>query len=187
MQPGEQWEAVVRYHVIGARTRRYGLGSRRGKVQTVRLWATTGGPLTFLRGSLQPSAVGRDSLRWDLTNVVTTQQIALAFPPDIERREAYLQALSALPTSLILFLIGVADRVEIPPADSSGGARGRTRIVHAGIVVGAGAGELSGRSGGSVDRASGGSVRRGESAGAAIAPGRAARRLAAHNISEPDP
>ncbi len=106
MRPGEQWEAIVRYHVIGARTWQYGLGSKRGKVQTFRLLATTGGPVTFLRGSLQPSAVGRDTLRWDLTNVVTTQRLAIAFPPDIERREVYLQALSALPTSLVLFLIG---------------------------------------------------------------------------------
>ncbi len=106
MQPGEQWEAVVRYHVIGAKIWRYGLGSRRGKVQVFHLSAATGGPVTFLRGSLQPSTVGRDSLQWDLANVVTTQQIAIAFPPDIERREAYLQALSALPTSLILFLVG---------------------------------------------------------------------------------
>lgn len=106
MQPGEQWEAVVRYHVIGARTWQYGLGSRRGRVEAFRLIATTGGAVTFLRGSLQPTAVRRDTLRWELTNVVTTQRIALAFPPDIERREAYLQALSALPTSLILFLFG---------------------------------------------------------------------------------
>jgi hypothetical protein len=106
MQPGEQWEAVVRYHVIGARTWQYGLGSRRGRVESFRLLATTGGAVTFLRGSLQPTAVTRDTLRWELSNVVTTQRIALAFPPDIERREAYLQALSALPTSLILFLIG---------------------------------------------------------------------------------
>ena len=106
MHPGEQWEAVVRYHVIGARTWQYGLGSRRGHVQSFRLSATTGGAVTFLRGSLQPTAVSRNTLRWDLTNVVTTQRIALAFPPDIERREAYLQALSALPTSLILFLLG---------------------------------------------------------------------------------
>ncbi|MCW3099488.1 MAG: hypothetical protein JWL77_5106 [Chthonomonadaceae bacterium] len=106
MHPGEQWEAVVRYHVVGARTWQYGLGSRRGRVQTFRLAATTGGAVTFLRGSLQPTAVSPDTLRWDLSNVVTTQRIALAFPPDIERREAYLQALSALPTSLVLFLIG---------------------------------------------------------------------------------
>jgi hypothetical protein len=106
MQPGEQWEAVVRYHVIGARTWQYGLGSRRGRVEVFRLLATTGGPVTYMRGSLQPSAVNRETLRWDLTNVVTTQRIAIAFPPDIERREAYLQALSALPTSLILFLVG---------------------------------------------------------------------------------
>jgi len=106
MHPGEQWEAVVRYHVIGARTWQYGLGSRRGRVQSFRLSATTGGAVTFLRGSLQPTEIRRDTLRWDLTNVVTTQRIALAFPPDIERREAYLQALSALPTSLILFLLG---------------------------------------------------------------------------------
>lgn len=107
MQPGEQWEAVVRYHVIGARTWQYGLGSQRGRVQTFRLSAVTGGPVTFMRGSLQPSAVSRDTLRWDLSNVVTTQRVAIAFPPDIERREAYLQALSALPTALILFLVGV--------------------------------------------------------------------------------
>ena len=106
MSPGEQWEAIVRYHVIGARTWQYGLGSRRGRVQTFRLSAATGGAVTYMRGSLQPTAVGRDSLRWDLTNVVTTQRIAIAFPPDIERREAYLQALSALPTSLVLFLFG---------------------------------------------------------------------------------
>jgi hypothetical protein len=106
MHPGEQWEAVVRYHVIGARTWQYGLGSQRGRVQTFRLSATTGGAVTFLRGSLQPTAASRETLRWDLTNVVTTQQIAIAFPPDIERREAYLQALSALPTSLVLFLVG---------------------------------------------------------------------------------
>ena len=30
MHPGEQWEAIVRYHVIGARTWQYGLGSQRG-------------------------------------------------------------------------------------------------------------------------------------------------------------
>jgi hypothetical protein len=106
MHPGEQWEAIVRYHVIGARTWQYGLGSRRGRVQSFRLSAATGGAVTFLRGSLQPTEVNRDALRWDLTNVVTTQRIAIAFPPDIERREAYLQALSALPTSLVLFLIG---------------------------------------------------------------------------------
>lgn len=106
MHSGEQWEAVVRYHVIGARTWQYGLGSRRGRVQTFRLSATTGGAVTFLRGSLQPTGSSRDTLRWDLTNVVTTQRIGLAFPPDIERREAYLQALSALPASLILFLVG---------------------------------------------------------------------------------
>lgn len=108
MQPGEQWEAVIRYHVIGARTWAYGLGSQHGRVESFRLSARTGGSVTYMRGSLQPSSVSRDNLRWDLTNVVTTQRIAIAFPPDLERREAYLQALSALPSALILFVLGAS-------------------------------------------------------------------------------
>ena len=44
---------------------------------------------------------------WELSNVVTAQQVAFAFPPDTAARESYLQALSALPASLLLLLIGV--------------------------------------------------------------------------------
>lgn len=107
MGPGERREAVARYRVIGARTWHYDLGSQRRRVQQFRLDAAAGGPVTFLRGSLQPTVSQNGALRWELTNVVTAQQVGIAFPPDVEGQEAYLQALSALPVSLVLFLVGM--------------------------------------------------------------------------------
>jgi hypothetical protein len=97
----------VRYRVIGARVWHYDLGSRRRQAQRFRLEAEPGGPVRFLRGSLQPASGPGGSLRWELSNVVTAQQIALAFPPDVAGRESYLQGLSALAPTLVLFLVGV--------------------------------------------------------------------------------
>ncbi|MDQ3812529.1 MAG: hypothetical protein M3347_01105, partial [Armatimonadota bacterium] len=107
MKPGERREAVVRYRVIGARTWRYDLGSQRRRVQQFRLEADPGGLVGFLRGSLQPTSDAGGTLRWEMADVVTAQQIALAFPPDTLGKQLYLQALSALPASLMLCLIGV--------------------------------------------------------------------------------
>lgn len=106
MAAGEQREAVVRYRALGAQTWRYDLGSRRRRVQQFMLDASVGGPTRFLRGSLQPTTNANGALHWELANVVTAQQVAIVFPPDIARRESYLQALSALPVSLLVFLIG---------------------------------------------------------------------------------
>lgn len=106
MAANEQREAVVRYHGIGAKAWNYDLGSQRRRVQHFQLDAVPGGPVRFLRSSLQPSSGGRAGLRWDLTNVVTAQQVGITFPPDIAGRDGYLQALSALPASFVLFLIG---------------------------------------------------------------------------------
>jgi hypothetical protein len=107
MAPGEQREAVVRYRSLGGQTWHYDLGSRRRRVQNFQLDAATGGPVRFMRGSLQPTTSASGALHWELANVVTAQQVAISFPPDIVGRESYLQALSALPASLIVFLIGV--------------------------------------------------------------------------------
>jgi hypothetical protein len=108
LAPGERREAVIHYRVIGAKSWHYDLGSQRRRVQQFQLDTRIAGPVRFLRGSLQPTARGRDgTLRWELSNVVTAQQIALAFPPNSEGTESYLQALNALPASLVLFLIGV--------------------------------------------------------------------------------
>lgn len=104
---GEQREAVVRYQVLGARTWNYDLGSRRRRVQQFVLEANPGGLVRFQRGSLQPGVHTRDTLRWELSNVVTAQQVGIAFPRDVSLREAYLQALTALPASFALFLAGV--------------------------------------------------------------------------------
>lgn len=104
---GEQREAVVRYRVLGARTWNYDLGSRRRRVEQFVLEAEPGGPVRYQRGSLQPASHTKDTLRWELSNVVTAQQVGIAFPRDVALREAYLQALTALPASFAVFLIGV--------------------------------------------------------------------------------
>lgn len=107
LKPGEEREALVRYQVIGARAWHYDLGSRRRRVQQFGLAVASDGPVRFLRGSLQPTSTNGGVLRWNLGSVVTAQQIAIAFPPDIAGRESFLQALSALPVAFALFLIGV--------------------------------------------------------------------------------
>jgi hypothetical protein len=107
LKAGEQREAIVRYRVIGASTWNYDLGSQRRRVRQFHLVASPDGPVRFQRGSLQPSDTTRQTVKWDLGSVVTAQQIAIAFPPDIAGRESYLQALSALPITFLLFLGGV--------------------------------------------------------------------------------
>jgi hypothetical protein len=108
LKPGEQREAVVRYRMIGANTWSYDLGSRRRRVRQFRLDVAPDGPVRFLRGSLQPTVNADKALNWQMGSVVTAQQIALAFPPDIVGRESYLQALSSLPVTFVLFLVGLA-------------------------------------------------------------------------------
>ena len=102
--PGQSREASVRYRLAGARTWRYDIGSRRRRVQQFRLEMVPGGPVRFLRGSLQPTATTGGAPRWELENVVTAQQVAVAFPPDVLARDAYLQSLGALPAALAVFL-----------------------------------------------------------------------------------
>jgi hypothetical protein len=107
LAPGERKEASVGYTTIGARTWGYDLGSQRRRVHRFSLVAETGGPVRFLRGSLQPTRTQNDRLSWEMTDLVTAQQVALAFPPDTVGRDGYLQALSALPTALVSFVVGV--------------------------------------------------------------------------------
>jgi hypothetical protein len=107
LAPNESREAVVRYRTLGARAWHYDLGSRRRRVQEFQLTASGGGHVRFMRGSLQPTSNQNGSLRWKLANIVTAQQIAIAFPPDTAAQESYLNALSALPAALLAFLLGV--------------------------------------------------------------------------------
>ncbi len=106
LQPGEQRTATVRYRTPGSRTWHYDFGSRRRTVQQFRLDAATGGPVKFLRGSLQPTAQSGDTIQWVLNNVVTSQQVSLSFPADTSAQQCYLQALGALPVGLLLFAVG---------------------------------------------------------------------------------
>ncbi len=106
LQPGEAREVDIRYRVIGARSWHYDLGSLRRRVEQFHLEAIPNGPARFLRGSLQPTAKPGKSLRWDLTNVITAQQVAVELPADTEAAESYIQALNALPVTIVLYFLG---------------------------------------------------------------------------------
>jgi hypothetical protein len=121
LAPGEMKEAVARYRVVGARSWSYDLGSQRRRVQQFRLDATPGGPVKYRRASLQPTSTEGRGMRWDLSNVVTGQRIALEFPPDTAATQCYLQAVSAIPAAFVLFLlaatvIGFGTRRGIEPS-----------------------------------------------------------------------
>lgn len=107
MQPGAKSEAIVHYRVIGTRLWSYDLGSQRRRVQQFNLDASTEGPVSFLRGSLQPTTNSGGTLRWEMGDVVTAQKIAIVIAPDGWEQRLYLQALGALPASFILFPIGI--------------------------------------------------------------------------------
>ncbi len=103
MKPGQTHTALVTYRAVGARAWNYNLGSQRRRVQKFSL-ATTGlrSP-RFARGGLLPTSRRNISADWKLDNVVTAQQIALVWPEDFSVR-LYLQAVSALPLALLLFV-----------------------------------------------------------------------------------
>lgn len=157
LAPGETKEAVARYRVVGARSWSYDLGSPRRRVQQFRLDATPGGPVKFRRASLQPTAVEGRGLRWDLSNVVTGQRIALEFPPDTAATQCYLQALSALPAAFLLCLAAASvlvlrERRRLEPAYFASAAlllafgfgAGQVLSNYAGSVAGLLAGPLAG-------------------------------------------
>ena len=107
MKPGETRRAVVKYKAEGARAWSYDLGSSRRRVKAFALRATVDGSVQFRKGSIQPSSRSGNAISWKLTDVVTSQQLALAFPRDVRLRESFLQALATLPATLILFGLGV--------------------------------------------------------------------------------
>ncbi len=103
MKPGQIHTATVAYRAVGARAWNYNLGSQRRRVQQFSL-ATTGlDDPRFARGGLLPTTRRASSAGWNLDNVVTAQQIALVWPEDFSTR-LYLQAISALPLALLLFV-----------------------------------------------------------------------------------
>jgi hypothetical protein len=107
MGPGEKRQATVRYKAVGAGGWSYDLGSSRRRVKAFSLQATLDGPVQFSKRSIQPSSRSGNVIAWKLTDVVTSQQLALTFPRDVRLRESYLQSLATLPATLILFGLGV--------------------------------------------------------------------------------
>ena len=107
LAPGEKQNATVHYKATGANYWNYAMGSARRRVKSFKLSATTDGPVQFGRGSIKPSARSGSTIDWQLTDVVTSQYMDLKFPEDVRVRDGYLQALSVMPTTLILFGVAV--------------------------------------------------------------------------------
>ena len=103
MKPGEFHTATVAYRAVGARAWNYNLGSQRRRVQQFGLVTTGLSDPRFARGGLLPTTRRGAAINWKLDNVVTAQQIALVWPEDFSVR-LYLQAVSALPLALLLFV-----------------------------------------------------------------------------------
>lgn len=103
MKSGQKHTATVTYRAVGARAWNYNLGSQRRRVQQFGLVTTGLRDPRFARGGLLPTVRRSDAIDWNLDNVVTAQQIALVWPEDFSVR-LYLQAVSALPLALLLFV-----------------------------------------------------------------------------------
>ncbi len=102
LAPSETKQAVVEYKSIGKSTWSYDLGSNRRRVRSFNLEATVDGPVEFEKGGILPSSRSGGKTVWHLTDVVTSQKLALSFPPSVAARDAYLQAISLLPATLVL-------------------------------------------------------------------------------------
>lgn len=103
IRPGESKSAEVSYRVIGGDAWQYIMGSRRSRVVDFNLEANIDGETRFARYSMKPTTQEGSRLAWRLGNV-TTERIALSFPPDVIPRETFLQALGSMPVALVLFL-----------------------------------------------------------------------------------
>lgn len=104
---GETKVAKVSYQVIGGSSWQYDMGSRRSRVVDFNLAANVNGEVRFQRNSMEPTSRQGSKVSWQLSNVITNEHVALAFPPDVVPRETFLQALGAMPVALIVFL-GIA-------------------------------------------------------------------------------
>jgi hypothetical protein len=72
-------EVRVRYDNSGAQTWHYGFGQRREAIRDFTLRVTTPRAAEYARDSLFPTTANGQSLEWRLQNVVTSQDVDLAF------------------------------------------------------------------------------------------------------------
>ncbi|HXH60384.1 MAG TPA: hypothetical protein VNI20_03405, partial [Fimbriimonadaceae bacterium] len=105
---GESKTATVQYRVVGSRNWSYDFGSSRRRADELSLTVNAGGPARFLRGSLEPTSQDGETVKWDLSHVISNQQIALIFPPDTLVRESFLRSLVSLRYVLAALVIGLS-------------------------------------------------------------------------------
>ncbi|MBS1724995.1 MAG: hypothetical protein JSS66_18805 [Armatimonadetes bacterium] len=104
---GESRQAKVHYQSSGSRAWSYDMGSSRRRVRAFTLQSSVDGVYQFTKHSIPPSSRSGNKAEWRLNEVVTSQELALSFPPDIRGRDAFLQALGTLPATLVLFGLAI--------------------------------------------------------------------------------
>lgn len=107
LAPGERREATMRFSSIGETEFRYDISASRRAVKSLVMTANVDGPVQYVKGSIMPTKREGNRVEWNLADVVTNQSFALRFPKDVRQQDALLQSLRMLPTTLILFSIGL--------------------------------------------------------------------------------
>ncbi|MBI3930158.1 MAG: hypothetical protein HY319_31770 [Armatimonadetes bacterium] len=76
----------VEYQNRGKRSWTYGLAERREPIGSFQLTVETDEPaVKFLRGSLYPTEIQGERMTWQLSDLITSQQISLYFPASAQR------------------------------------------------------------------------------------------------------
>lgn len=103
LAPGETRTAVIAYKSQAGGVWTYNIGSGRRQVEALELTLKSNTPVQFERGALFPTSSNGNQHSWQLTNIITSQSIQLAFPTLLARKEATIKALAFQPAALILF------------------------------------------------------------------------------------
>lgn len=103
LPPGASVTAVVQFQAAVGEGWHYDIGSGRRRTGDFQLVVDSDSPPRLLRRSLAPTERRGSRAIWQLHNVITSQQVALAFPADTTAQETLLKVLSFYPIALIAF------------------------------------------------------------------------------------
>ncbi len=121
LPPNASVTATARFRATLGEGWYYDIGSGRRRTGDFRLVVESDSPPRLLRRSLAPTERRGNQTIWQLRNVITSQQVALAFPADTTAQETLLKVLHFYPVALIVFgtwsvLLALLGALRVVPA-----------------------------------------------------------------------
>lgn len=105
MQPGQTQTATVSYKCQGGGAWIYNIGTGRRRVEEFTLNLNANSEVRFQRNAIFPTSSSGNTHTWNLSNIITSQDIEVEFPTLQARKEAVIKTLTFHPAALALLPI----------------------------------------------------------------------------------